>query len=184
MVARDHEEIVPAVHVRIAVGRVLHIGISENILEILFVLIHIDALQFVKAGTLIPEMVGPPSRDAVRRPVRFPNGNPLLPLPLGRRQLARAGLLEDRLGGMRHLRRRLLVELSGLDVVDEPFGLARHERLGADLPTAQVLGLHGIHDLDSLAAARRPDQVERSADASRLDERGDLLAGGLGVRDS
>ena len=70
--ARDPEEIVPAVHVRIAVGRVLHIGISENILEILFVLIHIDALQFVKAGTLIPEMVGPPSRDAVRRPVRFP----------------------------------------------------------------------------------------------------------------
>ena len=77
VVARDHEEIVPAVHVRIAVGRVLHIGISENILEILFVLIHIDALQFVKAGTLIPEMVGPPSRDAVRRPVRFPNGNPV-----------------------------------------------------------------------------------------------------------
>lgn len=75
--ARDPEEIVPAVHVRMAVGRVLHIGISENILEILFVLIHIDALQFVKAGTLIPEMVGPPSRDAVRRPVRFPNGNPV-----------------------------------------------------------------------------------------------------------
>ena len=83
---------------------------------------------------------------------------------------------------MGHLRRRLLVELPGLDVVHQPFGLARRERLGADLPTAQVLGLHGIHDLDSLAAARRPDQVERSADASRLDERGDLLAGSLGVR--
>ena len=83
---------------------------------------------------------------------------------------------------MGHLRRRLLVELPGLDVVDEPFGLARRERLGADLPTAQVLGLHGIHDLDSLAAARRPDQVERSAAASRLDERGDRLAGRLGVR--
>ena len=33
--ARDPEEIVPAVHVRIAVGRVLHIGISENIRDML-----------------------------------------------------------------------------------------------------------------------------------------------------
>lgn len=62
---------------------------------------------------------------------------------------------------MRHLRRRLLVELPGLDVVHEPFGLARRERLGADLPTAKVLGLHGAHDLDSLAAARSSDEVER-----------------------
>ena len=64
---------------------------------------------------------------------------------------------------MSHLRRRLLVELSGFDIVDEPFGLARRERLGADLPTAQVLGLHGAYDLDPLAAARGPDQVERRA---------------------
>ena len=83
---------------------------------------------------------------------------------------------------MRHLRRRLLVELSGLDVVDEPFGLARHERLGADLPTAQVLGLHGIHDLDSLAAARRPDQVERSADAVKLLGENRRRLGGYNVR--
>ena len=27
-------------------------------------------------GNVIPEMVGPPSRDAARRPVRFPNGKP------------------------------------------------------------------------------------------------------------
>lgn len=74
--ARDSEEIVPAVRVRMALGRVLHIGISKNTRIVPSVCVHIDALQFAKAGTLIPEMVGPPSRDAARRPVRFPNGKP------------------------------------------------------------------------------------------------------------
>lgn len=76
MAARDPEEIVPAVRVRMALWRVLHIGISENTRIVPSVCVHIDALQFAKAGTLIPEMVGPPSRDAARRPVRFPNGKP------------------------------------------------------------------------------------------------------------
>lgn len=75
--AGDLEEVVPAVHVLIALGRVLHIGVSEDIPIVSSVLIHIHALQSGKAGTPIPKMVGPPDRDAARRPERFPNGNPV-----------------------------------------------------------------------------------------------------------
>lgn len=54
--ARDPEEIVPAVHVRMAVGRVLHIGISESVLVVLSACVHIDALQSEKAGTQKPAL--------------------------------------------------------------------------------------------------------------------------------
>ena len=53
--ARDPEEIVPAVRVRMALGRVLHIGISENTRIVPSVCVHIDALQFAKAGALMPK---------------------------------------------------------------------------------------------------------------------------------
>lgn len=70
--AGDFEEVVPAVHVLIALGRVLHIGVSEDIPIVSSVLVHIHALQSGKTGTPIPKMVGPPDRDAARRPEREP----------------------------------------------------------------------------------------------------------------
>ena len=47
--ARDPEEIFPAVHFGMAVRRVLHIGISEDIRLVPSVCVHIDALQSGKA---------------------------------------------------------------------------------------------------------------------------------------
>ena len=53
---RDPEEIIPAVHIRIAVGRVLHIGISEDIRLVPSVLVHIHVLQSGKTGTQRPAL--------------------------------------------------------------------------------------------------------------------------------
>lgn len=77
MAAGDLEEIAPAVHGLIALGRVLHVGISGDIRLVPSLLVHIHAFQSGKTGTLLPKMVGPPGRDAVRRPMGFPNGNPV-----------------------------------------------------------------------------------------------------------